>query len=176
MAREYFCAYHSYLDFMEELGDAECGRLFKACLEYSKTGATPELRGNERFVFAGIRTQIDRDKDEYDRRCMQNSKNRSSTTVNDRQRTSTNVTKEKEKEKENIKENTSYKRKFSPPSVEEVSAYCQEKGYHIDAEMFVSYYEARGWMLGKTKMSSWKHAVVTWAKKQKEERGDDYWA
>lgn len=85
MAREFFCAYHSYLDFMQELGDAECGRLFKACLEYSKTGATPELRGNERFVFAGIKTQIDRDKEEYKKKCERNSNNRKRplTTVNE---------------------------------------------------------------------------------------------
>ena len=43
MAREYFCCYHSYLEVMEQLNDAERGRLFTACLEYSKTGEAPEL-------------------------------------------------------------------------------------------------------------------------------------
>lgn len=62
MALEYVAAYYSYLDLMEELSDAECGRLFKACLTYGKTGTVPELRGNERFVWPGIRSQIDRDK------------------------------------------------------------------------------------------------------------------
>ena len=35
MAREFFCAYHSYLNAMRKLSDAECGRLFRALLSYS---------------------------------------------------------------------------------------------------------------------------------------------
>lgn len=65
MAREYFCAYHSYLEAVEPLSEAERGRLFTACLEYSRTGAEPELRGNERFVFPTIKAQIDRDNGRY---------------------------------------------------------------------------------------------------------------
>ena len=65
MAREYFCCYHSYLEVMEQLNDTERGRLFTACLTYSKTGEVPELRGNERFVFPSFRSQIDRDNANY---------------------------------------------------------------------------------------------------------------
>lgn len=172
MAREYFCAYHSYLDNMEELSDAECGRLFKACIVYDKTGVTPELRGNEKFVFPGIRAQIDRDKESYQKKCEQNKANRSSTTVNDRQRPSTKSTKEKEKKKENNKEritNVIPKKDF-PPSVDEVAAYCRERNNGIDAESFVDYYAARGWMIGKTKMKDWKAAVRTWEKKRQDEQ------
>ena len=51
MERPYFCAYHSYLEELEQLTDSEKGRLFVACLTYSMTGEVPQLRGNERFVF-----------------------------------------------------------------------------------------------------------------------------
>ena len=61
MAVEYFCAYHSYLDALEPLTDAERGRLFTACLKYSKSGEVGHLSGNERFVFPFFRGQIDRD-------------------------------------------------------------------------------------------------------------------
>lgn len=106
MALEYVAAYYSYLDLMEELSDAECGRLFKACLTYGKTGTVPELRGNERFVWPGIRSQIDRDAEKYRMRCEQNRNNRkqSSTNDNERQRTSTKSTKTKEKAKTKTKE------------------------------------------------------------------------
>lgn len=109
MALEYVAAYYSYLDLMEELSDAECGRLFKACLTYGKTGTVPELRGNERFVWPGIRSQIDRDAEKYRMRCEQNRNNRkqSSTNDNERQRTSTKATKTKEKEKEKAREKAS---------------------------------------------------------------------
>lgn len=75
MALESFNAYHSYLDTMEALNDAECGRLFRALLEYSATGAAPELRGNERFVFPGMRSQIDRDIEKYNAKCARNREN-----------------------------------------------------------------------------------------------------
>lgn len=106
MALEYVAAYYSYLDLMEELSDAECGRLFKACLTYGKTGAMPELRGNERFVWPGIRSQIDRDVEKYKMRCEQNRNNRqrSSTNDNDRQQPSTKSTKTKAKENTKAKE------------------------------------------------------------------------
>lgn len=70
-----FLAYHSFLESMELLNDAECGRLFKACLIYSKTGEVPELRGNERFVFPTLREAIDRDAEQYQARCEKNSAN-----------------------------------------------------------------------------------------------------
>ena len=52
--------------------------------------------------------------------------------------------------------------RFTPPTVEEVSSYCQERKNGIDAQRFVDYYNSRGWMLGKTKMKDWKAAVRTW--------------
>lgn len=61
---------------------------------------------------------------------------------------------------------------FSPPTADEVAAYCAEKGYGIDAEYFVLYYEARGWMLGKQKMKSWKSAVAMWNKRDEERNAE----
>lgn len=75
MAREYFCAYHSYRSALEPLTDAERGRLFTALLEYSETGEVPDLRGNERFVFPQCRWQIDRDAEKYDVFCSKQAEN-----------------------------------------------------------------------------------------------------
>ena len=108
MAREYFPAYHSYLESMEALTDDERGRLFTACLLYSKTGEAPQLRGNERFVFPTLKAQIDRDKATYDSRCKKNSDNirkRWNTDVYDGEQPCTNDTKTKEKEKTKTKDN-----------------------------------------------------------------------
>lgn len=51
---------------------------------------------------------------------------------------------------------------FKPPTVEEVAAYVKEKGYSVDAEQFVAFYESKGWMIGKNKMQKWRAAVATW--------------
>lgn len=55
---------------------------------------------------------------------------------------------------------------FKPPTVEEVAAYVKEKGYSVDAEKFVSFYDSKGWMIGKNKMQKWRAAVATWQRKQ----------
>lgn len=75
MAREYFQAYHSYIEAMEPLNDAERGRLFTACLIYSMTGEVQKLSGNERFVFPGMKSQIDRDNENYAKKCEVNRQN-----------------------------------------------------------------------------------------------------
>jgi hypothetical protein len=107
MAIEYFCCYHSYLEVMEQLNDTERGRLFTACLLYSKSGEVPELRGNERFVFPAFRSQIDRDIANYEEKCRKqaaNAKKRWDATACDGMPTDAKHAKEKEKEKEKTKE------------------------------------------------------------------------
>lgn len=54
--------------------------------------------------------------------------------------------------------------RFVPPTVSEVEAYINEKGYTVDAERFVAYYESKGWMVGTSPMKKWKAALVTWQK------------
>ena len=72
MAREYVCLYHSYLDAIEALGDAERGRLMTAMLEYSLRGAAGELSGNEQYIWPLVRAQIDRDAQQYEKTCRRN--------------------------------------------------------------------------------------------------------
>ena len=55
---------------------------------------------------------------------------------------------------------------FHPPSVEEVRAYCESKGYRISPERFMDYYTANGWRLGKSEMKDWKAVVRNWERKE----------
>lgn len=55
-------------------------------------------------------------------------------------------------------------KKFIPPTVNDVSEYCKLRKNNIDPVHFVTYYEARGWMLKSVKMKNWKAAIVTWEK------------
>lgn len=64
-------------------------------------------------------------------------------------------------------ENTSAKRKrFQPPSVSEVSDYCREHNLSMDAERFVDYYTANGWMAGRSRMRDWQAAARNWARRE----------
>ena len=61
--------------------------------------------------------------------------------------------------------------KFTPPTADEVRKYCEEiMVYGFNAEMFIDYYESRGWMIGKNKMKSWKAAIRTWLRRDQERR------
>ena len=51
---------------------------------------------------------------------------------------------------------------FVAPSLQEVKNYISEKGYTVDAQRFIDFYEAKGWMIGKNKMKDWRAAVRTW--------------
>ena len=64
-----------------------------------------------------------------------------------------------------IKTTDNKKKAFTPPTVEEVKAYCAERGNQVDAERFCDYYQRQSWKLSNgQKMSDWKAAVRTWEK------------
>lgn len=52
--------------------------------------------------------------------------------------------------------------RFTPPSVDEVREYINEKGYNINPDSFVDFYQSKGWLVGSTKMKDWRAAVRTW--------------
>lgn len=69
----------------------------------------------------------------------------------------------------NIKSNTNNNpknKRFSPPSVEEVQAYCEERKNHVNPVRFVDFYTMKGWMVGKNPMKDWKAAVRTWEQRE----------
>lgn len=179
MARDYVCLYHSYLDAMEALGDAERGRLVTAMINYSQRREIGELSGNERYIWPMIRSQIDRDMESYKQKCETNKNNRQRTvtTDNDRQRPTTIVDKEKGKgEGEYISPSVSppgekpkRKRKvFVKPTVEEIAAYCAERNNGIDAQYFFDKQESVGWIVGKDKpMHDWKATIRTWERNER---------
>lgn len=179
--REYFPCYNSYLQKIAKLSDQEVGRLFRALLMYSTTGEAQELAGREAVAYDFIADDIDRANKAYSDKCAVNRRNRSSTTVNDRQRPSTTddetpQNKDKDKDKDKDKGNRGVtarearpNTRFTPPTVDEVRAYCLEKGYlRVSAERFVAYYEANGWKVGRQVMKNWRAAVTYWAKDEKQ--------
>ena len=61
-------------------------------------------------------------------------------------------------------------KRFAPPSVSEVREFCAEKGYAVDAEQFVAFYESKGWKVGRNPMKSWRAACTTWHKRHQSEQ------
>ena len=166
------------------MSDQEVGRLFRALLEYSANGTTPELTGRESIAFDFIADDIDNAKSAYENLCAQNAKNRGasndrkrpSTTVNDRKRQTTEGD-EIDKDKDKIKESKEINSKeftkkaatatFTPPTVEEVRKYCTERKNTVNPQAFVDYYAGRGWYLSKgVKVKDWRACVRTWEQRE----------
>jgi len=60
-------------------------------------------------------------------------------------------------------------KRFTPPSLEEVVAFFQEKNTSHDPGAYFDFYESNGWKVGKNKMSNWKSAASGWIRRHDEE-------
>lgn len=72
------------------------------------------------------------------------------------------LNKEQLSKEESKKEKKTKNKRFTPPTVKDVQAYCQERKNKVDAERFVDFYSSKGWMIGKNPMKDWKAAIRTW--------------
>ena len=73
-----------------------------------------------------------------------------------------NAPKQECKECKNEKNNS--KGRFTPPTLEQVVSYCNERKNGVDAQRWFNYYTANGWKVGKNQMKDWQAAVRTWEK------------
>ena len=137
----------------------------------------PDLEaGDRREVNKWLRT-VEENEASYQQKCKTNAENRAQalTTVNDRQRPSTTDDDRQRIDTDNDSDSDTdiYKdinsplppskgKRFVKPTVEEVRAYCSERGNKVSAEDFVDFYESKGWMIGKSPMKDWKACVRTW--------------
>ena len=53
---------------------------------------------------------------------------------------------------------TTSRKKFVPPTLDEVTAYVKERGSMVDPQGFIDFYSSKGWVVGKSPMKDWKAA------------------
>lgn len=183
---DYLKVWTNFREVMEPLNFEEKGRLFESMLIYAESGQEPEsLEGNERFVWPTAKRDIDMAVQFRETKRQNGSKggrpktkenqDEPNETKENQEEPNKTLKKRKEKKGKETKGNSSSinivpLKRFVPPTVEEIKAYCDERGsYWIDPEHFVDYYEARGWILSNgKKMVDWKATVRTWEKNEKE--------
>ena len=183
--------YRSFYEAVKDLPPKQFKECVQAIMDYGLDGTEPSGNGIEKTIFLLSKPQIDANNRRYlngkkgGRPRNQNqeitktepSSNQRKTKEepNDNQEITIPEPKEKEKDKEKVKKeipsNEGIKKPrpvFVPPTVENVSGYCQESGYSIDAERFVDFYASKGWMVGKSRMKDWRAAVRNWARQEKQ--------
>ena len=170
---KYLKVFVDFVQDMSELSDAERGRLFTLMLEYAATGAVPSFKGNERFLWGTAAKMIDAQRSNYDTMCDRNRSNATSRSESQRVAASGSEShEEQEQEQEQDKEQEHNRKRFAPPTVEEVRAYCKERKNSVNPEQFVDFYSAKGWRVGNQPMKDWKAAVRTWEQRDKGKRTD----
>ena len=68
-----FVLYYSFRKHLEILTNEECGKLFKALMDYGEKGQEPDLEGAALMAFSFIACQMDRDAEEYEKKCKKRS-------------------------------------------------------------------------------------------------------
>lgn len=175
MARNYAALFHEYLEEFADLTDAEFGRLARALLVYSRTGEFPALNGNERLFKRRVMMQEDRVQESYDLISERNRENGKhggrppkpkETQINPEKPKETQVNPENLNQNQIQNQNQAFSnekdfvraKRFTPPTLAEVQSYVAERHSPVDPQLFIDFYAAKGWMVGKTPMKDWKAA------------------
>lgn len=190
--RDSFVIYTKVSEVIEALTDEQVGQLFRAMVEYEKTGEVSISDPVVSIAFIPIRQELDFNNEKWDKTREARSeagksggRPKKANALSEKQKKakkanafSEKQTKTKKAEyvsvsvneyvspteiKESTRENTPTPG-FTPPTVEEVREYCSEHGYKIDEERFVDFYASKGWMVGKNKMKDWRACVRNWTR------------
>lgn len=173
---------------------AKRAMLYDAMLDYAETGAEPDFQGAMAIAWETIIPILARDQAKYAELCEKRSKAamlggiatreaamRRREALAESQDTPNglnigltepeppNLTEHNLTElRESIADAPAPRKKFTPPSEAEVTAYVLEANLAMDPQGFVDYYTANGWRVGSHTMKDWRAAARNWARKEKQ--------
>ena len=180
--------YRSFVEAIEELDEKDQLAAYKALLAYGLDGVEPQSKGAAKAILLMAKPIMDKNARKAENGRKGGEANRGKSEASSKQaeanvkqieaneeQTEANSEKAEANKTYNIKDKTQEikdikNRRFTPPSVDEVRAYCFEKGYTFDPEAFVAFYQSKGWKVGNTPMKDWKACCVTWSKRKEAPR------
>lgn len=165
MMRDRFTFYRSFSEAIIDLPDTDRLVIYEAITAFSLDHTEPKLSGVPKIVWMLIRPVLEANWIRYENGvnggAPQGNANASKTTKKQPKTTDALSVKEERRDKR-----VEYKRDnsatFVAPSLSDLESFITEKGYAIDAQRFLDFYESKGWMIGKNKMKDWRAAVRTW--------------
>jgi hypothetical protein len=168
--RKSFIIHADSLDILDQLTDEQAGKLFKAISYYQKTGEISQVDQLVKIAITPFINQFKRDEEKYlnivERNKINISKRWSKDTTGktgipkDTKNTDNDSKSDNDSDSKNKKD--SKNKNFTPPTLEEVKNYCQERKNNVNAKKWFDFYSAKGWKIGKNSMKDWKAAVRTW--------------
>lgn len=176
-----FVMYAEWGNLFESLPETSAGTLIKAIYDHFR-GEDPHIAdASLKAVYDMIAARMDADGEKYEEvRAKRTDAARSKWMQMDAN-ASKSIQKHHDNENDNDNENVNVnvssnedkrekRKRFTPPTLDELRSYIREKGYTFDAETFLSYYDSNGWKIGRNPMKDWKAACRTWQQKEKERR------
>jgi hypothetical protein len=182
-----FMLYHSDLHAIDNLAAEDFKMLVLALLNLSENGEEANLGGSASMAFRFMAEKVLRDQQKYNKICEQNrikglnsaaireSDSNSGqphlTTVDNGQPMQPTVTVTATEAVTVTEAGTvtgavtgtkSSAKRFTPPTLDEIQTYCQERGNNVDTQVFIDFYISKGWRIGNQPMKDWKAAVRTW--------------
>ena len=176
MTRDSMVFYRSFFEAVEDLPPEDFKQAVTAIMRYALDGTADDVKGVAKSILIMARPQIDKNNKRYENGTRGGRKPNDNQTITKTEpkcissKPNVNVNDNVNDIKENTLKSVKEKR-FAPPTPENVREYCREMGYtHVDADRFVDFYSAKGWMVGKSKMKDWKAAVRNWERQDKGQR------
>lgn len=169
--RESFTFYRSFIEGLRDADDATFRRLIESISRYALDDIEPELTGLEYGMFTSWKANVDASNKRRENGKLGGRPSKEKPMVTDEKPmvidTKPMVTDEepnkeenkKEKENKTIKE----KKKFTPPSFEEVEAYCKERNSSVNPKDFYDYFDTGHWIDSRGEpVRNWKQKLITW--------------
>lgn len=181
-----FMTYREAAIMFSLMPEGDAARAIKATCDYYLYRTLPaNLTGTAQQVFKIMKADIDRNNEKYQKIVERNKRNiekrweKDDTTgipvVN---QSNTNLKPETLNSKLKTQNQSceaaappSAKR-FTPPTLAEVQFYVAERHSAVDPQGFIDFYEAKGWLVGKTPMKDWKAACRNAEKWERWNRND----
>ena len=167
------------------LPDADRLRLYDAMMEYGRSGTEPEFEGALGVAWDYVAPVLALDDDRYQETRAKRSRAGKLSGIARREKSkeadgteeadvqtqtnsvqSNSVQSSSDQLRESI--TPAPRKKFTPPSEAEVTAYVRETGLAMDPQGFVDYYTSNGWRVGSHTMKDWRAAARNWARKEKQ--------
>jgi len=169
--RESYTFYRSFIEGLRDVDDATFRRLIESISRYALDDIEPELSGLEYGIFASWKANVDASNKRRENGKLGGRPSKEEPMVTEEKPmvidSKPMVTDEKPNKKENMKEKenktTKEKKKFTPPSLEEVEAYCKERNSPVNPKDFFEYFDTGHWIDSKGEpVRNWKQKLITW--------------
>ena len=160
--RESYTFYRSFIEGLRDVDDATFRRLIESISRYALDDIEPKLSGLEYGMYTSWKANVDASNKRRENGKLGGRPPKEEPMVTDEKPM---VIDAKPNKKENKKENntTKEKKKFIPPSFEEVEAYCKERNSSVNPKDFFDYFDTGHWIDSRGEpVRNWKQKIITW--------------